>query len=126
MGIFDMWREARGNVMRKELTELLARLHKANEYALSAFYNNIEQTIEPLRGTYRQGTTSERKKLLRECRKSAEAMWSRGDWPSALGLGVSALNIEAEFVPGKDATYVKAETDKIIQQASSFFDKKNF
>ena len=45
-------------------------------------------------------------------------MWGSGDWPSALGLGISSLNVESEYVPGKDAAYVKAETDKIIQQAA--------
>lgn len=125
MGIFDMWREARGNVMRKELADLLARMSKANDPALSAFYNNVEQTIEPLREAYRPASASERKTLLKQCRKSAEEMWGSGNWPSALGLGVSALNIEAEFVPGKDAAYVKSETDKIIRQAVQYFEKRH-
>lgn len=46
-------------------------------------------------------------------------MWDGGDWPSALGLTVSALNIESEYVPGKDAAYVSAQTDKIIVEAAA-------
>lgn len=54
-----------------------------------------------------------------QCRKSAVQMWDSGDWPSALGLTVSALNIESEYVPGKDAAYVSAQTDKIIVEAAA-------
>jgi hypothetical protein len=125
MGLFDMWRQARGTVMRKELDDVMARVRAANPHALSAFYNNVEQTIEPLRGAYRPGSTAERKAILKECHRSATEMWNSGDWPSALGLGISALNIESEYVPGKDAAYVKAETDKIIQQATAFFEKRS-
>jgi hypothetical protein len=110
--------------MRKELDDLLARVRGANEWALSAFYNNIEQTIEPLREVYRPATAGDRKVLLRECKKAAVEMWDGGDWPSATGLGISALNVEAEFVPGSDAAYVKAETDRIIQQAAAYFETK--
>jgi hypothetical protein len=124
MGLFDMWREARGNVMRKELEDVIARIQSANAPAMNAFYNNVDQTIETLREAYRPASNSDRKALLKECRRSFTEMWNRGDWPSALGLGISALNVEAEFVPGKDAAYVKAETDRIIQKAIAHFQKK--
>jgi hypothetical protein len=44
-------------------------------------------------------------------------MWNRGDWPSALGFGIACLNAESRFGPSEDSSYVKRETDRIIQEA---------
>jgi hypothetical protein len=44
-------------------------------------------------------------------------MWNSGDWPSALGVGISCLNAESRFLPGADASYVKQGTDRIIKEA---------
>lgn len=49
MSILDRWREARGNVMRKELEDAMARMRGANESARSAFFNNVDQTIGHLK-----------------------------------------------------------------------------
>jgi len=122
MGLFDMWREARGNVLRQQFDDAMMRLKGANEPAMRAFFNNVEQTIEPLREAYGPASPSERKAILKHCRKSMNEMWDRGDWPSSLGLGISCLNIESEHVPGEDAAYVKRETDKIIGEATAFFE----
>ena len=86
MGILDRWREARSNVMRQEFEDTMARLRNANESAMSAFFNNVEQTIEPLKEMYGPASERERKALMKHCRKSARQMWDSGDWPSALGL----------------------------------------
>ena len=51
-------------------------------------------------------------------------MWNSGDYASVLGLCISCLNIESEYLPGKDAAYVKRETDKIIEQAAKYFEQK--
>lgn len=113
--------EACADVMRQQLGDILSRMHAANEPALHAVYNNVEQTIEPLREAYQPATPRERKAILKQCRKSVSEMWDRGDWPSALGLGISVLNIESEFVPGNDAAYVRAETQKVIAEAAAYF-----
>jgi hypothetical protein len=94
MGLLNMWREARGNVMRRELDDVMRRLGGANQSAIHGFYNNIWQTIDELKEGYRPATTSERKAILKECRRSAKEMWNRGDWPSSLGLAINCLNIE--------------------------------
>jgi hypothetical protein len=44
-------------------------------------------------------------------------MWRQGAWPSALGFEIASLNVASRFVPGADAAYVRAETDKIIEEA---------
>jgi hypothetical protein len=121
MSILDMWREARGDVMRREFDDAITRIRNANETARSAFFNNIDQTIGPLKEMYGPASASERKQLLKHCRNSAIQMWDGGDWPSALGLSISGLNVESEFVPGEDAAYVKEQTDIIIAEAAAAF-----
>ena len=122
MGIFDMWRWARGKVMRQEFEDTMALIPNPNESAKRKFLNNVHATIEPLKERYGPASASERKAMLKQCRKSASQMWDSGDWPSALGLSVSALNVESEYVPGEDAAFVKAETDKIIAEAAAMFE----
>jgi hypothetical protein len=46
-------------------------------------------------------------------------MRNRGDWYSALGFSISCLNVESAHLTGEDAAYVKRETDKIIEQATT-------
>jgi hypothetical protein len=53
MGLLNMWREARGTVMRRQLEDVPIRLRGANQAAMHAFYNNVWQTIEELRDVYR-------------------------------------------------------------------------
>lgn len=124
MGILDMWREARGDVMRQQYEDVMRRIRVATPHAQYAFFNNVEQTIESLKEAYGAASKRERKALLEECRKSANQMWDSGDWPSSLGLVISCLNVESEYVPGKDAAYVKAETEKVIKEAAEFFAKR--
>ena len=114
-------REARGGVMRKEFEDTMARIGAANRWAV---YNNVQQMIGPLREAYGPAPTHRREALQEECRKSGTEMWNSGDYASALGLCISCLNIESEYLPGKDAAYVKTETDKIIEQAAKFFEQK--
>ncbi|MBT5034174.1 MAG: hypothetical protein HOM51_06595 [Rhodospirillaceae bacterium] len=122
MGLFDLWREARGSVMRQELEDIMLRVRNANESATRAYFNNIYQTIGPLKEMYGNASTGERKALMKQSRKSADQMWSSGDWPSSLGLGISLLNVESEYVPGDEAAFVKVETDKIIAEAAAKFE----
>jgi len=112
-----MWREARGNVLRQQLDDATARLRGANYPAMHGFYGNVEGTIEELREAYNAASPRARKALLEHCRKSSIQMWNTGQWPQALGLNISCLNVESAHLPGEDAAYVKRETDKIIAEA---------
>jgi hypothetical protein len=118
VGILDMWREARGAVLRKEYEDIMARMRDANPAAKSAFLNNVHQSIDHTIGFYSSASVPGRKAFLKKMRKTSLEMWCKGDWPSALGLGISCLNAESRFVPGDDAAYVKLETDRIIKEAS--------
>jgi hypothetical protein len=117
VSILDMWRKARGAVLRKEYEGTVARIRDANTAAKAAFLNNIHQTIAHVVDTYSSASKAEQKAFLAEARKSCLEMWNRGDWPSSLGLAVSCLNAESRFVPGEDAAYVKRETDRLIKEA---------
>jgi len=97
----------------------MARIRNANESAMHAFFNNVDQTIGSLKEIYGPTSENERKDLMKGCQKSAKKMWVSGDWLSALGLSVSALIVEIENIPGEDASFVKAETDKIIAEAAA-------
>jgi hypothetical protein len=115
-----MWQEARDNVLRQALDDVMMRLEGANFYAKRAFYVSVDTTIEDLRDAYRAGSSSERKAILKGFREPMNRMWDRGDGYWALGLTVCGMNVESEHLPGDDAAYVKKETDKIIAEASVF------
>jgi hypothetical protein len=117
VGILDMWREARGAVLRKEYEDTMARMRDANAPAKAAFLNNIHQTIDHVVDTYSSASKVERKAFLAQARKSCLEMWNSGDWPSSLGLAVSCLHAESRFVPGDDAAYVRRETSRLIKEA---------
>ena len=118
VGIIDKWHEARGAILRKEFEDVMARMREANPAARSAFLNNVHQTIDRVIGFYSSASVPGRKAFLAKMRKASLENWNSGDWPSALGLGISCLNAESRFIPGEDAAYVKLETDRIVKNAS--------
>ena len=118
MAIIDMPREARGADLRKEYEDVMARMRGANPPARAAFLSNVHQTIDHMIGFYSSASVPCRKAYLRKMRKACRKMWANGDWPSALGLGISCLNVESRFILGDDATYVKIKTDCIIKEAA--------
>ncbi len=118
VGILDLWREARGAVLRKEYEDIMERLCGASPSARTAFLNHVHQTIDHVIGFYSSASVPCRKAFLEKMRKSSLQLWKSGEWPVALGIGISCLNAQSRFVPGTDAAYVKAETDRIIKEAS--------
>jgi hypothetical protein len=118
MGMLDMWRQARGTVLRKEYEDTIARMQDSNAPAKSAFLFQVHQTIDAVVEAYSSASTSDRKTLLAEMSKNCLEMWKSGDWPSSLGLAISCLNAESRFVPGDDALYVRTETDRIVKEAA--------
>ena len=117
MSIFSMWREARGNVMRKEYLDAMARMRNANQYAQNGFHNEVNAIADHIREAYATASNSDRKAMLKELRKRASQMWDQQDWPGSLGVAMVCLNAESMYVPGDDAAYVRRETDRIIEEA---------
>lgn len=96
----------------------MARMGDANHAARAAFLNNIHETIDHVIGFYSSASVPRRKAFIDKMRKASLKMWNRGEWPSALGLGISCLNAQSRFVPGNDAAYVKLETNLLIKEAA--------
>jgi hypothetical protein len=74
VGILDMWREARGTVMRKEFEDTMARMKDANPSARSAFLNNVHQTIDNVVESYSPASNVERKAFLKQVREASLEM----------------------------------------------------
>jgi hypothetical protein len=96
----------------------VVRMRDADPPARAAFLSSVHQTIDRMLGFYASSSVPARAAYLRKMRKASRKMWAHGDWPSALGLGISCLNVESRFVSGDDASYVKAATDRIIKEAA--------
>jgi hypothetical protein len=118
VSIMNKRHQARGGILRKEFEDVMARVRGASPAARSAFLINVHQTIDHVIGFYSSASVPGRKAFLEKMRKASLEKWTRGDWPSALGLGISCLNAESRFIPGEDAAHVKLETDRIVKQAS--------
>lgn len=119
VSIFNIWREGRGGVMRKEFEDAMTRMKGANGAARAAFLNNVSQTCSEVNAFYASASGPERKAFLKQARESSRQMWASGDWPSALGLAIALLNAESRFVPGDDAAYVRIQTHRIIKEAAT-------
>ena len=118
MGLVDRSHEARGAVLRKEYEDIVARMREADRPARAAFLSTIHQTIDRMLGFYASSSVQSRAAYLTKMRKASRKKWTQGDWPSALGLGISCLNVESRFVSGDDASYVKSATDRIVKEAA--------
>ena len=116
----DLFEEARGGVLRNEFKD--TRRGSVVQTA-GQFIKSLSRRLARF-AKHGPASTHRRETLLEECRKSGTEMWNSGDYASALGLCISCLNIESEYLPGKDAAYVKTETDKIIEQAAKYFEQK--
>jgi hypothetical protein len=117
MRALHLWREARGSVLKQQCNDLISWIEAANDHARRDIDNNIDQSIDEIRDSYLAATSPGRKMILRYLKAKAKVLTARGDWPSAYGLGIIALNLESRFVPGDDATYVKAQTEAVIKRA---------
>jgi hypothetical protein len=107
--------------MRQEYEDAIGRLGD-NPYARKGFYNEINQIAPSHIAAYSTASPAERKTMLKQAQKSARELWDRDWWPEALGVSIVYLNAESRFVPGNDAAYVRAETDRLIKEAEQFFE----
>jgi hypothetical protein len=65
---------------------------------------------------YELASSTDRERILKELRDVSRRLWSAGNRPQALALGVLMLNIESRFTPGDDAAFVKQSTDALIKE----------
>jgi hypothetical protein len=119
MRILNLWRGARGNVLRKQYDDLKQKIDAANAHAKLACFECIKSKAHDVSEGYANASSADRKRISRHAVEVSHQLWDRGDWPQALGLGIIMLNAESRFVPGDDAAYVRAATDALIKEAQS-------
>ena len=117
MGIWNVWLETRGTVIRREFEDAIAKTPGDRTPARFAFLNHVTQTHGAMLKLYSAASPSERRAIMRCAKRAAISMWRQGAWPSAVGFEIICFNVESRFVPGVDAAVVKAQTDKIIKEA---------
>ena len=117
MGIWNVWLETRGTVIRREFEDAIAKTPGDRTPARFAFLNHVTQTHGAMLKLYSAASPSERRAIMRCAKRAAISMWRQGAWPSAVGFEIICFNVESRFVPGVDAAFVKAQTDKIIKEA---------
>lgn len=111
--------EARGAVLRRQYDDLRRRLDAADLSARSVCFNYIRATFGSISDAYELASSADRERMLKAVLEVSRKLWDEGNRPQALALGVIMLNIESRFLAGGDATFVKAETEALIKQASS-------
>jgi len=111
--------EARGTVLRRQYDDLRLRIDAADMPARSACFNYISSTFNSISDAYELASSADRERMLKAILEFTLKLWTDGNRPQALALGVIVLNIESRFVGGDDAAFVRAETDALIKEASS-------
>lgn len=106
----------RGNILREQYDDLRRRIDALNAEPRSACFNYIKSTYGPVSEGYELASSADRERILKELRDVSRRLWSAGNRPQALALGVLLLNIESQLTPGDDAAFVKQATDALIKE----------
>lgn len=109
----------RGNVLRGQYDDLKRRIDALNGEQKSTYFNHLKSTYGPVNDGYAQASSGDRERILREVRDVSRRLWTAGNRPQALALGVIMLNVESQFLPGDDAAYVKVATDALIKEGGA-------
>jgi hypothetical protein len=106
----------RGNILREQFDDLKRRIDALNVEPRSACFNYIKSTYGPVNDGYELASSADRERILKELRDVSRRLWSAGNRPQALALGVLLLNIESQLTPSDDAAFVKKATDALIKE----------
>jgi len=105
-----------GNLLRQQYDDLKRRIDAQNVEQKSTFLNYIKKTFGPVNEGYELASSADRGRILRELRDVSLQLWTAGNRPQALALGIILLDIESQFTPGEDAAAVKAATAALIKE----------
>jgi hypothetical protein len=105
----------RGNILREQYDDLKRRIDALNVEPRSACFNYIKSTYGPVNEGYQLASSADQERILKELRDVSRRLWSAGNRPQALALGVLLLNIESQLAPGDDAAFVRQATDALIK-----------
>lgn len=106
----------RGNILREQYDDLKRRIDALNVEQRSVCFSYIKSTYGPVNEGYELASSADRERISKELRDVSHRLWSAGNRPQALALGVLMLNIESQLTPGDDAAFVKQATDALIKE----------
>ena len=69
-----------------------------------------------MNASYGLAGNSDRQRIIKDVREVAQQLWTAGNRPQALALGVILLNMESQFMFDDDAAIVMAGTDALIKE----------
>ena len=116
MGILDMWKEARGAVLKRDYEEIVTRMRDSNSTTRKAYLSKFREITKEYLPFYEAASPTDRKRFLKEMRAASVDLWNDGFWPQAVGIGAAIIHIESCFTPGDDAAQVKAATAELFEQ----------
>jgi hypothetical protein len=108
----------RGNILREQYDDLKRRIDALSVEPRSACFNYIKSTYGPVNEGYKLASSADRERILKELRDVSRRLWSAGNRPQELALGVLMLNIESQLTPGDDAAFVKQATEALVKKRS--------
>ncbi|MCI0564003.1 MAG: hypothetical protein MN733_36470 [Nitrososphaera sp.] len=120
----EMWQEARGSVLRKELDDAIMRLSGVGDdvklrasLAMADAFHKLTQKLGSLANVSNDGKKKIAAQLNEEGKQSFDF-----DMGHAYGLALLSMLVEAEALPGDDAKYVHRMTLEILQAAPRHFE----
>ena len=108
-----------GNILREQYDDLKRRIDALDVEPRSVCFNYIKSTYGPVNEGYELASSADRERILKELRDVSRRLWSAGNRPQALALGVLMLNIESQLTLGDDAAFVKQATDALIKESTA-------
>jgi hypothetical protein len=105
-----------GSVLRDQYDDIKRRIDAFDAGQKSACFAFIKSTYGSVNEGYALASSEDRERIMKEVRDVARQLWSAGNQPQALALGLVMLNIDSQSEPGDDAAFVKLATDTLIKE----------
>jgi hypothetical protein len=105
--------------LREQYDDLKRRIDALTIEQKSTCVNYIKSTYGPVNEGHELASSADRERILKELRDVSRQLWSAGNRPQALALGVILLNLESQFTSDDDAAIVKAGTDILIKETQT-------
>lgn len=124
-GLKNRWAEARADVLRKEVEDIIARAQSLDEevnFYISQHLINALESVErncgPLKNMSNDGKKTIAKDLSDLAKKSFDLDMGKG-----YGIFLCSAHIESQVLPGDNARYVQSATQELINIAQTINDQ---
>jgi hypothetical protein len=105
-----------GNLLREQYDDLRRHIDAMNVEQMSVCSDYIKLNRGPVCDGYTLASDGDRERIVKEIREVCRQLWSAGNEPQAMALGVILLNVESQFASGDEAAFVKTATDDLINR----------